>query len=112
METGLRTASSFGWQGTAGILNIVLKKEKGGGFNGSFDVNAGYPGQAGVGANVNYRKGKVNWFANYGLRYRESPGQGKYFQTTERGSDLFIGRKLALGEVVPRDRIPHCSQGE
>ena len=77
-------------EGMAGILNIVLKKEKGSGFNGSFDVNAGYPEQAGAGANVNYRKGKVNWFANYGLRYRESPGNGKYFQTQERGGDLFI----------------------
>ena len=77
-------------EGMAGILNIVLKKQKGSGFNGSFDANAGYPEQAGAGANVNYRKGKVNWFANYGLRYRESPGGGNYFQTNEVGSNLFI----------------------
>jgi len=77
-------------EGMAGIINIILKKQRGSGFNGSFDANAGYPEQAGVGANVNYRKGKVNWFANYGLRYRESPGGGKYFQTNEVGSDVFI----------------------
>lgn len=77
-------------EGMAGILNIVLKKQKGGGFNGSFDVSGGYPAQGGVGANINYRKGKVNWFANYGLNYRESPGSGMYYQTTQVGSDLFI----------------------
>lgn len=77
-------------EGMAGILNIVLKKEKGGGFNGSFDVNGGFPLSAGIGANVNYRKDKVNWFANYGLRYRENPGQGFYNQSQVRGNETFI----------------------
>lgn len=82
-------------EGMAGILNIVLKKQKGGGFNGSFDFNGGFPASAGVGANVNYRKDKVNWFANYGLRYRESPGSGYYNQSQERGNDLFIQRQVS-----------------
>ena len=80
-------------EGMAGILNIVLKKQKGGGFNGSFDVSGGYPTLAGVGANVNYRKGKVNWFANYGLRHSQNPGQGFYNQEQEIGDDLFIQRQ-------------------
>jgi len=63
-------------EGQAGIVNIVLKKSRGSGFNGSFDVITGLPWQAGLGANVNYRKGKVNWFANYAINYRESMGGG------------------------------------
>ncbi len=82
-------------EGMAGILNIVLKKQTGGGFNGSFDLNGGYPATAGVGANINYRKNKVNWFANYGLRYRESPGQGYYNQSQQRGNDLYIQRQIS-----------------
>ena len=86
-------------EGMAGILNIVLKKQKGSGFNGSFDINSGYPAQAGLGANINYRNGKVNWFANYGLRYRESPGSGYYNQTIQNAADLLIQK-----QVSDRDR--------
>ena len=76
-------------EGMAGIINIILKKDKGSGFNGSFDVSGGYPETAGVGANVNYRKGKVNWFANYGLRYRTGPGSGEAFQYQEKDDQTF-----------------------
>jgi len=77
-------------EGMAGIINIILKKDKGSGFNGSFDVNAGYPWRTGIGANVNYRKGKLNWFANYGLNYRENIGGG--FTRSERivGDDILF----------------------
>lgn len=81
-------------EGMAGIINIILKKEERGGFNGSFDLNAGYPYQAGVGANVNYRKGNINWFANYGLSYRESVGGGESFATIETADGKFIQEQI------------------
>jgi outer membrane receptor protein involved in Fe transport len=77
-------------EGMAGIINIILKKDTGSGFNGSFEANAGYPDQLGGGANVNYRKGKVNWFANYGLRYRTGPGSGFSYLETYDGAKPFI----------------------
>lgn len=77
-------------EGMAGIINIILKKDTRGGFNGSFDVNAGWPLQSGVGANINYRKGKINWFASYGLRYRENDGGGKSYSETVQPDQLFI----------------------
>ena len=77
-------------EGMAGIINIILKKDKGSGFNGSFDVSGGYPTNGGLGANVNYRKGNVNWFANYGLRYRSTPGQGSSFLRQDRDDETFF----------------------
>ena len=77
-------------EGAAGIINIVLKKEEQSGFNGSFDVNTGYPAQAGVSANVNYRKGRVNWFANVGVQYRETQGGGFSFLETQGDSETFF----------------------
>lgn len=68
--------------GMAGIINIILKKDTGNGFNGSFDLTGGIPEQEGFGANINYRKGKLNWFANYSVRNRRGPGGG--FTYTER----------------------------
>ncbi|MDN5350089.1 MAG: hypothetical protein PWQ54_1485 [Bacteroidales bacterium] len=65
-------------EGTAGIINIVLKKDRRNGFHGSIDLNTGYPLQYGVGVNTNYRFNKVNLFANYALNYRERLGSGNY----------------------------------
>lgn len=63
-------------EGGAGIINIILKKDKAKGFNGSFQAQVGYPAQNGASVNVNYRTGWINWFVNYGVTRRKSPGQG------------------------------------
>lgn len=65
-------------EGTAGIINIVLKKDRRNGFHGSIDLNAGTPFQYGVGVNTNYRLNKLNFFVNYALNYRERDGAGNY----------------------------------
>ena len=77
-------------EGMAGIINLVLKKNTGHGFNGSFDISTGYPERYGVGANINYRKGKINWFANTGLRYRTGPGRGFTYQESTQNDTVFI----------------------
>lgn len=55
--------------GMAGIINIVLKKERSRGLNGSFDLTVGQPDNLGAAINLNYRKEKLNLFVNYGLIY-------------------------------------------
>ncbi len=77
-------------EGMSGIINIILKKEERSGFNGSVDISGGYPGRAGIGLNLNYRKGKVNWFAGYGLNYRTNPGGGFIYQELDVNDTLFI----------------------
>ena len=67
-------------EGMAGIINIVLKKDQGHGFNGSIDATAGLPTRAGLSANLNYRKGALNWFINYGINRRSGPGGGHTIQ--------------------------------
>jgi hypothetical protein len=73
-------------EGTAGILNIVLRKEKTLGFNGSVIANVGYPLSSGLNVNANLRTEKFNIFNTTGYRYRESPGnaffENRYFSTT------------------------------
>ncbi|CAN5378490.1 outer membrane beta-barrel family protein [soil metagenome] len=60
-------------EGTAGILNIILRKDKTLGFNGSVTGTLGYPDQAGISANVNLRKDKFNIFNTTGFRYFDAP---------------------------------------
>ncbi|RXJ45897.1 TonB-dependent receptor domain-containing protein [Gelidibacter gilvus] len=61
-------------EGTAGILNIILRRSKLQGLNGAVTANAGYPATAGLSGNINYRTGDFNFFNTTGYTYRESPG--------------------------------------
>ena len=72
-------------EGTAGILNIVLKREKTLGFNGSVNVNIGYPSQSSMSVNANLRTDKFNVFNTLGYRYNESPGHAFYENSYNNG---------------------------
>lgn len=86
-------------EGEAGIINIVLKKERKNGFNGSVNAGTGYPGRHSLGANLNYRSGKVNWFGNLSGNYRTGPGGGGYVQ------DQFKDGQLLLRTEQDNDRV-------
>ena len=63
-------------EGTAGILNIILRKGKASGFNGSVNVTVGDPKNYQAGVNLNMRSEKVNIFSNFG--YSDNGGPGVY----------------------------------
>src|SRR5690606_29112882 len=65
-------------EGTAGIINIVLKKEKTLGLNGSVSLTAGYPSTSSISANLNLRTDKFNVFTTLGHFYREPPGKAHF----------------------------------
>ncbi len=69
-------------EGMGGIINIVLKKERKEGFNGSFDVISGYPSNFGAAANINYRHKNLNFFVNYTASFRNTPGRSSLYQET------------------------------
>jgi outer membrane receptor protein involved in Fe transport len=77
-------------EGNAGIINIVLKKDRQQGFNGSLEAIAGYPTNLGAAANFNYRHKKINFFINYGIAYRNQPGTGKLYQEVYGADTTFI----------------------
>jgi outer membrane receptor protein involved in Fe transport len=62
--------------GTAGILNIVLKKNRKAGYNGNLRVGVDQRGKLNLGGDINVKQGKVNVFANvhYGQRKSISTG--------------------------------------
>lgn len=65
-------------EGTAGILNIILRKEKTLGLNGSIQTNFSYPLGSSATANLNIRTDKFNIFNTTGVRYNESPGNATF----------------------------------
>lgn len=72
IEVITNPSSKFEASGTAGILNIILKKNKKAGFNGSVTGTVGYLPQTLLNTNLSWRKGKFTWFLNGGGSYRES----------------------------------------
>ena len=86
-------------EGMAGIINIVLRKERNQGFNASFELITGSPSNFGGAANLNYRHRKVNFFINYGIAYRVQPGVGTLYQEVY-GSDTTFLRQENEGTIT------------
>ncbi len=55
----------FDAEGSSGIINIILKKKKDFGYNGSLSVNAGTTDKYSGGLNLNYRKNDLNLTGSY-----------------------------------------------
>ncbi len=81
-------------EGTAGIINIILRQKETLGFNGSLNLNVGHPDNAGLSANLNYRTDDYNLFSNIGWRYFDAPQNS--FSDTE-----YLRRFNDDGELVP-----------
>lgn len=86
-------------EGMAGIINIVLRKERNQGFNGSFELITGTPSNFGGAANLNYRHRKVNFFINYGIAYRVQPGVGSLYQEVY-GEDTTFLKQQNEGSII------------
>lgn len=80
-------------EGMSGIINIVLKKERKEGINGSFDLIAGHPSNYGAAANVNYRRKNLNFFINYSASYRDAPSRSNMYQELYRNDSTFITKQ-------------------
>lgn len=87
-------------EGMAGIINIVLKKDRNQGFNGSFETTVGNPTNLGAAANVNYRHNKVNFFVNYGINYRIIPSINSTHQEVFVNDTTFVSDQSYDGEHV------------
>ncbi|WP_223548335.1 TonB-dependent receptor domain-containing protein [Aestuariivivens sp. NBU2969] len=61
-------------QGTAGILNIILRRSKLQGFNGAITANGGHPTSGGISGNTNFRTKDLNFFNTSAYNYNTSIG--------------------------------------
>lgn len=65
-------------EGTAGIINIILKKEKTLGVNGSLTTSMSAPLTSSASANINLRTDKFNIFNTTGVSFRGAPGNAQF----------------------------------
>lgn len=70
--------------GSGGIINIVMKHNRGMGYNGSLRAGSDSRPRTNMGGDINLRQGKFNFFANGNYNQRKSMSLG----TTDRESML------------------------
>ena len=118
VEVITNPSARYDAEGGSGIINIILKKGKNQGFNGTFIASIGIPETYGISANVNYKTEKLNYFTTLGYSRRTNQGGGKtnseYFnedgsiknyldedRETTRTRDGFNGRAGIEWTVAP-----------
>ena len=73
VEVITNPSAKYEAEGTAGIINIVIKKEERKGLNGSFSLNYGSPLNNSGGLSLNKRTERFNLFTQLGSGYRKLP---------------------------------------
>jgi len=89
IEVITNPSAKYEAEGTAGILNIVLKKNEKRGINGSVSLNTGIPDNHSIGFSMNNRTEKFNLFTQLGAGYRKLPSD---VENTNR--DKISGREI------------------
>lgn len=131
VEIVTNPSAKYDPDGTSGIINIVLKKNKLLGFNGMVSTNlaTGFVegGNVGEGSlSLSYRNGNVNVFGTYNARYlegyrnnyndiRQELNSGVFILDQNRtGSDLDAGQTFRMGTDInlnPRNTIGFVATG-
>ena len=73
VEVITNPSARYDAEGTAGIINIILKKEENRGLNGSITANTGLPDNHSLGLSMNKRTDHFNLFTQLGAGYRSHP---------------------------------------
>ncbi len=85
--------------GTAGIINIILKRNRLQGLSGSVEGSVGYPADHSLTGNLAYKNEKYNLFGTLGGRYSNYRGAGSNFQTNTVDGEL-----QTLDQINDQDR--------
>ncbi|MTB51453.1 TonB-dependent receptor [Lewinella sp. W8] len=88
-------------EGSAGIINIVLKKNQQRGYGGTISLGTGFPADHRANVNLNLRHEKFNAFANVGGRYANFRGDGELSRTS-----------TIEGEITNLVRVPDMDRND
>ena len=79
--------------GTAGIINIILKKDQQRGYGGALSLSTGFPADHRLNGNLNLRREKFTAFLTAGGRYSNYRGRDDYFrESTLNGNTYLLNR--------------------
>lgn len=87
VEVITNPSAKYDAEGTGGIINIILKRNKNGGFGSSLQLTTGIPDNHRINYNINYKREKFNLFSNISYSYRAFDGNG-YLNRTNYVNDV------------------------
>ena len=84
-------SAKYNPEGMSGIINIILHKNANVGFNGNFNTGLTYGLEAKFNSSIdlNYRKGKLNLYGNYGNNIGKYVNRGFIFRPDENSLQEF-----------------------
>jgi len=111
-------SAKFSAEGSAGIINIILKRDRKAGYYGSLRAGGNTQGGWNTGANLNYSSGIIEAYGNVGYRARRNGGgsesnqeylktnQYQYYRSENenKGGGLF-GRAGLTWHITEKDDI-------
>ena len=108
-------SAKFSAEGSAGIINIVLKKDRKAGYYGSMQAGGDTRGGANTSFNVNYNSRLIDSYLNIGYRHRANTGHMESQQTSnaynqtydsdskQRGNNFFTRAGVTLHATTKDD---------
>ena len=99
IEVITNPSASFDANGSAGIINIVLKKNQEYGFKGQISATTGSPANHMLRPSLLYKSERLNFFANYRWRYSDYNG---LYTTDQRNLGNTEITRLTKSEVEDR----------
>lgn len=85
IEVITNPSAKYSPEGTAGIINIILKKDRRGGYFGSAEIGGNSRGGGNAAVNINYNTSHWDTFASVGFRMRHGTGGSEMQRTFDNG---------------------------
>ncbi len=82
--------------GTSGIINIVMRKERRRGYNGMVSLNASAGQRYSGSVNLNYHTGPLNFFGNYSGRLFTMDGYGSSYRTSFLSDTTYLDQDMGF----------------
>ena len=84
-------SATYNPEGMSGIINIVLHKNANDGFNASINTGLTFAKTPKINSstNLNYKTGKVNFFATYGNNFGKKFNEGSILRLDDQSNQLF-----------------------
>ena len=94
VEVITNPSSRYDAAGSSGIINLILKKNKKGGFNGQLRLVGGVPNETRITPSLNYKSDKLNVFSTFGIRLSDYVGLYTTKQSvSSEGNTAFLNQR-------------------